>query len=50
MHTVNVVVLIVSYKSAPLTIENLRSVHAEAASAAPDIAIRAIVVDNASGD
>lgn len=50
MHTVNVVVLIVSYQSAPLTIANLRSVQAEAASAAPDIAIRAIVVDNASGD
>ncbi len=50
MRTVNVVVLIVSYKSAPLTIENLRSVQAQAASATPDIAIRAIVVDNASGD
>lgn len=50
MRTVNVVVLIVSYQSAPLTIENLRSVQAQAASATPDIAIRAIVVDNASGD
>ena len=50
MRSVNVAVLIVSYQSAPLTIECLRSVHAEVLSAAPDIVIRAIVVDNASGD
>lgn len=50
MRSVNVAVLIVSYQSAPLTIECLRSVHAEALSAAPDMGIRAIVVDNASGD
>ncbi|HEV7136828.1 MAG TPA: glycosyltransferase family 2 protein [Steroidobacteraceae bacterium] len=46
----NVAVLIVSYKSAALTIESLRSVHAERGSAGLGIDIRAIVVDNASGD
>jgi GT2 family glycosyltransferase len=50
MRSVNVAVLIVSYQSAPLTIESLRSVHAEVLSGAPGIVIRAIVVDNASGD
>ena len=50
MRSINVTVLIVSYRSAPLTIENLRSVQAEVQRSAPDIDIRAIVVDNASGD
>jgi hypothetical protein len=50
MRSVNIAVLIVSYQSAPLTIESLRSVHAEVLSGAPEIVIRAIVVDNASGD
>jgi hypothetical protein len=50
MRSVNVAVLTVSYKSAAFTIESLRSVAAERASAAPEIDIRAIVVDNASGD
>lgn len=50
MRSVNVAVLTVSYKSAALTIESLRSVHAERVRAAPEIDIRAIVVDNASGD
>ena len=50
MRSVNVVVLTVSYKSAALTIESLRSVAAERERAAPGIDIRAIVVDNASGD
>ncbi len=43
-----VAVIIVSYKSASLTIECLRSVQAERAT--PGLNIRAVVVDNASGD
>ena len=50
MGSINVAVLIVSYQSAALTIENLRSLQEEAANAAPGIAVRVIVVDNASGD
>jgi hypothetical protein len=50
MRSVNVAVLTVSYRSAALTIESLRSVHAERERAAAEIDIRAIVVDNASGD
>lgn len=48
MRNVNVTVIIVSYRSAPLTIESLRSVDADRSAAS--IAIRLIVVDNASGD
>lgn len=44
----NVAVVIVSYRSAPLAIESLRSIDAERSGADDDI--RAIVVDNASGD
>jgi hypothetical protein len=50
MRNVSVAVLIVSYKSAALTIESLRSVYAERVSGGPHIDIRAVVVDNASGD
>lgn len=48
VRSVNVAVVIVSYQTASLTIESLRSVHAERSNA--NIKIRAIVVDNASGD
>jgi N-acetylglucosaminyl-diphospho-decaprenol L-rhamnosyltransferase len=44
----NVAVVIVTYKSAQLTIECLRSIQAERAT--EGLNIRAIVVDNASGD
>lgn len=44
----DVAVIIVSYKSARLTIDALRSVAAERAT--PGLSIRAVVVDNASGD
>lgn len=44
----DVTVIIVTYRSADLTIESLRSLEAERGT--PGIAIRAIVVDNASGD
>lgn len=44
----NVAVVIVSYRSAPLAVESLRSIHAERSSA--DTHINAVVVDNASGD
>ncbi len=44
----DVAVIIVSYKSARLTIDALQSVSAERRSA--DLHIRAVVVDNASGD
>jgi N-acetylglucosaminyl-diphospho-decaprenol L-rhamnosyltransferase len=44
----NVAVIIVTYKSAALTIECLRSLQSEVAT--PGLGIRAIVVDNASGD
>jgi GT2 family glycosyltransferase len=45
---VDVAVVIVSYKSARLTIDALRSVAGERAT--PGLSIRAVVVDNASGD
>jgi N-acetylglucosaminyl-diphospho-decaprenol L-rhamnosyltransferase len=48
MPELNIAVVIVTYKSAQLTIESLRSVHAECSS--PGLRIRAVVVDNASGD
>jgi GT2 family glycosyltransferase len=43
-----VAVIIVSYKSAKLTVENLRSLAAERST--PGFQVRAVVVDNASGD
>lgn len=49
MPDVTVAVIIVSYKSAALAIESLRSVQAERA-ADGGLGIRAVVVDNASGD
>lgn len=49
MNKISVSVIIVSYRSAQLTIESLRSVSQER-EAAEEIDIRAIVVDNASGD
>ena len=48
MCSVSVTVIIVSYRSAKLTIESLRSVDAERSGT--DVAIRLVVVDNASGD
>jgi N-acetylglucosaminyl-diphospho-decaprenol L-rhamnosyltransferase len=45
---IDVTVIIVSYKSAKLTIEALRSLVAERAT--PGLRLRAVVVDNASGD
>jgi GT2 family glycosyltransferase len=48
MAELDVAVVIVTYRSAALTIESLRSVAAERAAAG--FRIRAIVVDNASGD
>lgn len=48
MQSVNVAVVIVSYRSAPLAVECLRSIQAERSGAAVDI--HAVVVDNASGD
>jgi N-acetylglucosaminyl-diphospho-decaprenol L-rhamnosyltransferase len=48
MSPVDVVIAIVSYKSAALTIECLRSIDAEQFT--PGVRIRTIVVDNASGD
>ncbi len=48
MPTAEVAVVIVTYKSAQLAIDCLRSVDSERA--APGTTIRAIVVDNASGD
>jgi len=48
MSAVDVVIAIVSYKSAALTIECLRSIHPERST--PGARIRTIVVDNASGD
>ena len=44
----NVVVLIVTYKSAAMTVANLAALRLERAT--PGIRLRAIVVDNASGD
>jgi GT2 family glycosyltransferase len=48
MPTLDVAVVIVTYKSAQLTIQCLRSLESERASS--DLNIRAVVVDNASGD
>ena len=48
MPDVTVAVIIVSYRSAGLAIESLRSLQAERAAAG--LAIRAVVIDNASGD
>ena len=48
MAELTVAVVIVSYKSAELAIESLRSLQAERSAAG--LAIRAVVVDNASGD
>jgi GT2 family glycosyltransferase len=48
MSVVEVVIVIVSYRSAALTVECLRSIDAERST--PGARIRAIVVDNASGD
>jgi N-acetylglucosaminyl-diphospho-decaprenol L-rhamnosyltransferase len=48
MSEFDIAVVIVSYKSAALTVESLRSVAAERST--PGFQIRAIVVDNASGD
>src|SRR5271155_2916678 len=48
MSAIEVAIVIVSYKSAALTIECLRSIDAERST--PGIRIRTIVVDNASGD
>lgn len=45
---VDVAVIIVNYRSAALTIEGLRSLQSERAN--PALAIRAVVVDNDSGD
>lgn len=45
---IEVVVIIVTYKSAAMTIDCLRSIEAERSS--PGLAVRAVVVDNASGD
>lgn len=48
MHEVTVAVVIVSYESAELAIASLRSVQAERSAAG--LEIRAVIVDNASGD
>jgi N-acetylglucosaminyl-diphospho-decaprenol L-rhamnosyltransferase len=48
MYSLDIAVVIVTYKSAQLTIESLRSVSAERATSG--LSIRAVVVDNASGD
>src|ERR1700683_2327434 len=48
MPTLDVAVVIVTYKSAQLAIQSLRSLESERASSG--LNIRAIVVDNASGD
>jgi N-acetylglucosaminyl-diphospho-decaprenol L-rhamnosyltransferase len=48
MRVVDIAIVIVSYRSADLTIDCLSSIEAERAT--PGIHIRAIVVDNASGD
>jgi N-acetylglucosaminyl-diphospho-decaprenol L-rhamnosyltransferase len=48
MPTLDIAVVIVTYKSARLTIQSLRSLESERASSG--LNIRAIVVDNASGD
>jgi GT2 family glycosyltransferase len=48
MTEINIAVVIVTYKCAVLTVESLRSVAEERS--APGLQIRAVVVDNASGD
>jgi len=48
MRELDIAVVIVTYKCAALTLESLKSVNAERAAA--EVRIRAIVVDNASGD
>jgi N-acetylglucosaminyl-diphospho-decaprenol L-rhamnosyltransferase len=48
MSPLDIAAVIVSYRCAPFTIEALRSLAAERAT--PDLRLRAIVVDNASGD
>lgn len=48
MKVLDIAVVIVTYKSAALTIESLRSVNAERST--PGFHIRAVVVDNAAGD
>ena len=48
MLELDIAVIIVTYKCADLTIESLRSVEAERSD--PGLRIRAVVVDNASGD
>ena len=48
MSDIDVAVIIVTYKSAKLTVDCLRSIETERST--PGIQIRAIVVDNASGD
>ncbi len=48
MQTLDIAVVIVTYKTARLTIDALRSLESERR--VPDLRIRAIVVDNASGD
>jgi N-acetylglucosaminyl-diphospho-decaprenol L-rhamnosyltransferase len=48
MFDVQIAVVVVTYKSAELTVESLRSLQAERSTAG--LNIRAIVVDNASGD
>jgi N-acetylglucosaminyl-diphospho-decaprenol L-rhamnosyltransferase len=48
MNDMDIAVVIVTYKSAQLTINSLASIHAERAS--EGLRIRVIVVDNASGD
>ena len=49
MKKTNIAVIIVSYKTAQLTIESLNTVLNERAQS-PELNINAIVVDNASGD
>ncbi|MGA2564252.1 MAG: glycosyltransferase family 2 protein [Steroidobacteraceae bacterium] len=48
VRALDIAVVIVTYRSAPLTIESLRSVQAERSSSG--LRVRAVVVDNASGD
>jgi N-acetylglucosaminyl-diphospho-decaprenol L-rhamnosyltransferase len=48
MSDLDVAVVIVSYKCAPLTIESIRSVLHERST--PGLSVRVVVVDNASGD
>ena len=48
MRKLTVAVVIVSYRSAELAVECLRSLHVERS--AGDLSVRAVVIDNASGD